>query len=69
MIYEIVSAQFSSSEQLNHALRSLRQVGVIGHPGDLPYAGSGRGATLHLSVQPSRTQLVQDILRRAGGRL
>ena len=69
MIYEVISAQFSSSEQLNDALSSLCRAGAIGHSGDLPYAGTGRSATLHLSVHSSRTWQVQDILRRSGGQL
>lgn len=67
MTYEIVTAQFSSCEQVNHALTGLRQAGVIGHAGDLPYAGAGGRATLHLSVHASRIGPVLDILRRFGG--
>lgn len=67
MTYEIVTAQFSSSEQVNHALSGLRQAGIIGDVGALPYAGAGRRAKLHLSVQPSRSHEVRDILRRFGG--
>ena len=69
MTYEIVTAQFCSCEQVNRALWGLRQAGAIGDTGALPYAGQGRRATLHLSVRPSRTREVQDILRRFGGQL
>ena len=67
MTYEIVTAQFSSCEQVNRALSGLHQAGLLRHMGDLPYAGTSGRATLHLSVPHSRAWLVQDMLRRFGG--
>ena len=69
MIYEIVTAQFSSCDEVNHALTGLHQAGLIRHGGDLPYAGRGRQPKLHLSVPPERSQQVADMLRRFGGRV
>ena len=67
MTYEIVSAQFSSCEEVNHALTGLHQAGILRHTPALPYAGAGGRATLHLSVAPSRMCQVLEILRRFGG--
>ena len=67
MTYEIVTAQFSSCEEVNHALTGLQQAGILRHTGDLPYTGTGSRATLHLSVAPGRMSQVLEILRRFGG--
>ena len=69
MTYEIVTAQFSSCDEVNHALTGLHQAGLIRHGGDLPYAGRSRRPKLHLSVPPERRQQVTDMLRRYGGRV
>jgi len=69
MTYEIVTAQFSSCEQVNHALSGLRQAGFIRDAGALPYAGRGRRATLHLGVESGRIQLVREMLRHFGAQL
>ena len=69
MTYEIVTAQFSSCDEVNHALTGLHQAGLIRHGGDLPYAGRSCRPKLHLSVPPERRQQVTDMLRRFGGRV
>ena len=69
MTYEIVTAQFSSCDEVNHALTGLHQAGLIRHGGDLPYAGRSCRPKLHLSVPRERSQQVADMLRRFGGQM
>ena len=69
MTYEIVTAQFSSCEQVNQALSGLRQAGFIEDAGALPYAGRGRRAKLHLGVESGRIQLVREMLQHFGAQL
>ena len=68
MTYEIVTAQFSSCDEVNQALTGLRQAGMIRDGGDLPYTGRGR-PKLHLSVPPEQARQVTAMLRRFGGRV
>ena len=69
MTYEIVTAQFSSCDEVNHALTGLHQAGLIRHGGDLPYTGRSRQPKLHLSVPPEQAGQVAAVLRRFGGRV
>ena len=67
MTYEIVTAQFSSCDEVNHALAGLHQAGLIRHGGDLSYAGGRGRPKLHLSVPPEQADRVTAVLRRFGG--
>lgn len=69
MVQQRITAYFENGEALNTALWGLRQAGAMCHTGDIPYAGAGGGATLHLTVPSSETMMARYIIRRAGGKL